>query len=69
MNSRLTSTQRRLIRTRYPLEGASESLCRDAGMQPWQVRYIARRLGVKLAAKVRKKQNQRFTTGSHESMP
>ena len=56
--------QQSMIRRRYPAEGASDSLCRDLGMQAWQVRHYARKMNVFVDAKLIRGNRLRYTWGS-----
>ncbi len=60
----MTARELRILRERYPTEGASESLCRDLGLHPWQVRSRAKQHGIKCTAKfmraLRRTQNYRL---------
>lgn len=59
----MTTAQKRVIRRRYPLEGASDSLCFDLGLQAWQVRNCAKRLGIRVDAALKQRKQRQYTRG------
>lgn len=61
----MTETQNQILTSRYPLEGASDSLCRDLGLQAWQVRHYAGRAGLKVNDTLKKRKQRRYTRGTY----
>lgn len=45
------------------MEGASDSLCFDLGLQAWQVRHYAGRMGLHVDEAVKQRKQGRYTGG------
>lgn len=59
----MTKEHETILARRYPSEGASDDLCRTLGLQSWQIRYQAKRRGIRVDKAIARAKQLNYTQG------